>query len=308
MSALLSSPSSSPSEREEEYEALLAIYGADALTILRNESGPALDVVRYATDSFIITCQIPALYGFPMHCLDDSSLPEFKVRLLHHTGSSSGLLASIYQGLAELIDSNRGQVTLFPAIEYVRDKLELAVGTPDVGEVNIQDGFPDGPPEILVNEYYHIDEEQLLDSTSMPIIHGEVLIERKSSFQSHICQVASMEDVHEFRRQVLADKRIARATHNIFAYRFTNPLTGVCYHDNDDDGETAAGTRLAEMIRLMGIDGVAVIVTRWFGGTLLGPDRFKYICNSARKLLEDSGYGVAGSGCSIVGSKKVLRK
>ena len=29
---------------------------------------------------------------------------------------------------------------------------------------------------------------------------------------------------------------------------------------------------------------------RWFGGVLLGPDRFKFICNSARRLLEDHGY------------------
>jgi putative IMPACT (imprinted ancient) family translation regulator len=36
----------------------------------------------------------------------------------------------------------------------------------------------------------------------------------------------------------------------------------------------------------MGVDGVAVIVSRWFGGILLGPDRFKLICNCARALLE----------------------
>jgi putative IMPACT (imprinted ancient) family translation regulator len=40
----------------------------------------------------------------------------------------------------------------------------------------------------------------------------------------------------------------------------------------------------------MEVEGVAVIVTRWFGGILLGPDRFKYICNSARLLLEDNGF------------------
>lgn len=67
------------------------------------------------------------------------------------------------------------------------------------------------------------------------------------------------------------------------------------FHDNDDDGESAAGGRLAEMIRLMGIDGVAVIVSRWFGGVLLGPDRFKLICNTARQLLEGNGYGLQSS-------------
>ena len=67
----------------------------------------------------------------------------------------------------------------------------------------------------------------------------------------------------------------------------------VIYHDYDDDGETAAGGRLAEMMRLMGVQNVAVIVSRWFGGILLGPDRFKYICNAARNLLEQCNYSKA---------------
>ena len=41
----------------------------------------------------------------------------------------------------------------------------------------------------------------------------------------------------------------------------------------------------------MSADGVAVIVSRWFGGTLLGPDRFKFISNAARRLLEEQGVG-----------------
>jgi putative IMPACT (imprinted ancient) family translation regulator len=97
-----------------------------------------------------------------------------------------------------------------------------------------------------------------------------------------------MAEVNDFRSAVLSDKRVARATHNIFAYRFTD-VVGLVHHDCDDDGETAAGSRLAETLRLMGVNNVAVIVTRWFGGVLLGPDRFKYICNSARNLLESNG-------------------
>ena len=56
--------------------------------------------------------------------------------------------------------------------------------------------------------------------------------------------------------------KVSAATHNIFAYRFTCPLTRILHHDCDDDGETAAGARLAELLRLMHLDGVAVIVSR----------------------------------------------
>jgi len=35
---------------------------------------------------------------------------------------------------------------------------------------------------------------------------------------------------------------------------------------------------------------VLVVVTRWYGGIHLGPDRFKHINNCTRDLLEAHGY------------------
>jgi hypothetical protein len=46
--------------------------------------------------------------------------------------------------------------------------------------------------------------------------------------------------------------------------------------------------------RLMDANNIIVVVSRWFGGVLLGADRFKFICNSARFLLEAHGYGAKG--------------
>eukprot|EP00607_Mallomonas_marina_P008761 CAMPEP_0182419032 /NCGR_PEP_ID=MMETSP1167-20130531/3388_1 /TAXON_ID=2988 /ORGANISM="Mallomonas Sp, Strain CCMP3275" /LENGTH=342 /DNA_ID=CAMNT_0024593607 /DNA_START=70 /DNA_END=1098 /DNA_ORIENTATION=- len=123
------------------------------------------------------------------------------------------------------------------------------------------------------------------------IVHGEVVIEKKSSFQAHVCVVKSWRDVETFRETLLQDKRIATATHNIFACRFVCPLSGRILHEHDDDGEAAAGGRLAELLRLMAVENAAVIVTRHFGGVLLGPDRFRFINNAARKLLEREGFG-----------------
>lgn len=37
------------------------------------------------------------------------------------------------------------------------------------------------------------------------------------------------------------------------------------------------------------IDDVLVVVTRWFGGVHLGPDRFKHINHAARNALEAAG-------------------
>lgn len=56
--------------------------------------------------------------------------------------------------------------------------------------------------------------------------------------------------------------------------------------DHDEDGENAAGGRLLHMLQAAKATGVCVVVSRWFGGVLLGPDRFRQINNAARELLE----------------------
>lgn len=59
----------------------------------------------------------------------------------------------------------------------------------------------------------------------------------------------------------------------------------VLKHDNDDDGEDAAGGRLAHLLELRKESSVLVVVSRWFGGIELGPKRFAHINNVARELL-----------------------
>ena len=74
------------------------------------------------------------------------------------------------------------------------------------------------------------------------------------------------------------------------AYRFLDSKTGAQHQDNDDDGETAAGGRLAHLLEILGVQNVVVVVSRWYGGIQLGPDRFKHINNVARKQLEMAGF------------------
>lgn len=162
----------------------------------------------------------------------------------------------------------------------------------------------DKEPEIDEIKYVEGDEEKCLEggSTStfspsfssdpikLEIIHGPSFTVQKSVFQSHIAAVSSIEEVSHFFHTIKTDKKYSRATHNILSFRFFCEKTKTIHADCDDDGETSAAGRLLEMMRLMGSIGVAVVVSRWFGGILLGPDRFKYINNSARSLLEEYDY------------------
>ena len=68
--------------------------------------------------------------------------------------------------------------------------------------------------------------------------------------------------------------------------------------DYDDDGESAAGSRLLHLLTVADARDVCVVVSRWYGGILLGPARFTHINNAARQLLDACGFipAKAGSG------------
>ena len=61
----------------------------------------------------------------------------------------------------------------------------------------------------------------------------------------------------------------------MWAFRVRLESSGGIAADNDDDGESAAGGRMAQLLDVLGAENVLVVVSRWFGGILLGPSRFK---------------------------------
>ncbi|KAM0748824.1 UPF0029-domain-containing protein [Meredithblackwellia eburnea MCA 4105] len=120
------------------------------------------------------------------------------------------------------------------------------------------------------------------------IISSEPIMDRKSVFVGHAARVKSIIEVKLVINTLLSDKKIARAAHNISAYRFKS--NGVIHQDNDDDGETAAGSRMAHLMSLLGVMNVVVVVTRWYGGIHLGSDRFRHINAAARDALDAGGF------------------
>lgn len=124
-------------------------------------------------------------------------------------------------------------------------------------------------------------------------ISGEPLLDKKSSFQAHLCEVHSEEDVRGALQQLLtSSSKIQRASHNMSAWRIAETTIQadgeeriIIKHDNDDDGEDAAGSKLAYLLDMRKDVNVLVVVSRWYGGIHLGPKRFAHIVNVARKLL-----------------------
>ncbi|QRV72953.1 impact-like protein [Ceratobasidium sp. AG-Ba] len=137
--------------------------------------------------------------------------------------------------------------------------------------------------EARVVEPAHEVEPEPLDEPAVPIelpegidfAVAEPIVDRKSVFIGRACKITHHEQVPIILAYLMSDKRIARAAHPIInAWRCT--VDGVLHQDNDDDGESAAGRGLAHLLQIMELDNVLVVVTRFFGGIHLGPDRFKW--------------------------------
>ncbi|CAB3365287.1 Hypothetical predicted protein [Cloeon dipterum] len=120
--------------------------------------------------------------------------------------------------------------------------------------------------------------------SQFPLVHGEPLQAGKCTFQGHLAIVKSTDDVKEALQTLLEIKKVANATHNMYAYRIKKE-SGNISSDCDDDGETHAGSRMLHLLEILNVTNVLVVVTRWFGGVHLGPARFQHINNAARQVL-----------------------
>jgi hypothetical protein len=124
------------------------------------------------------------------------------------------------------------------------------------------------------------------------IFHGEALVEKRSTFQAHLAPATEVAQVQAAMDALLQNNKIRSATHNIMAYRIERKdgPKGTFLQDCDDDGEEAAGGRLLHLLQMVDARDVVVVVSRWFGGVLLGPARFGLINKAARNVLEACGY------------------
>lgn len=93
------------------------------------------------------------------------------------------------------------------------------------------------------------------------------LVEKKSRFIGYAAPVADEAAAQAFLQEIRARHR--DATHNCYAYQAGEADQ---FQRSSDDGEPAgtAGRPILEVIRGRGLKNTAVVVTRYFGGILLG--------------------------------------
>lgn len=121
---------------------------------------------------------------------------------------------------------------------------------------------------LVVNQFFTIEDKSI----------EREITEKKSRFIAKIIKVNSEQEANEKIAEVKKLHRDAR--HNVFAYRIANGSERF-----SDDGEPSgtAGVPILNILRGEKIENVLVVVTRYFGGILLGTGGLVRAYSSAAK-------------------------
>ena len=126
-----------------------------------------------------------------------------------------------------------------------------------------------------------------------------LMIEKKSKFYAHVKPVDNEADALEFLNRIRSENR--DATHNVYAYVIDE--NNIFRYSDDGEPSGTAGMPVLDTIRKSGITDVIVVVTRYFGGTLLGTGGLVHAYgSSARQGLSEAGV-IVRSMCDIVSVK-----
>ncbi len=90
--------------------------------------------------------------------------------------------------------------------------------------------------------------------------------EKKSEFIGHICPVKNAEEAVAFIEHIKSQNRKAR--HNVYAYVLRDG--NASRYSDDGEPQGTGGVPVLDVIKKAGLTDVCVVVTRYFGGILLG--------------------------------------
>jgi putative IMPACT (imprinted ancient) family translation regulator len=119
---------------------------------------------------------------------------------------------------------------------------------------------------------------------SLRVRHSPLHTLQGSSFKGHSVSVEEQDDIVPALHNVYADYRVARAAHNVYAYRIKRPYGAFIEH-YEDDGDWGAGAKVLKLLQDNQVENRLVCVTHWSSGSHLGRARFSHILSAAKNSL-----------------------
>lgn len=292
----------------EEVEALSSIYGDEWCVIDEASRVFCIKISNDMDDPKLNAClQIILPPDYP-----SAAPPIYQINAAWLRGPERAKLAN---SLEDLYVEHAGESILYMWVEKIREFLvEKSQGSEEVvqtegvnmtaeEDVDDDEDIPDYNCLKLNADNAHLFVDHVSDEELPPIKHGSCITDRRSTFQPHLAPVVTPRQVKMVLEKLYENKKIASATHNIYAYRIYCEDKHSFLQDCEDDGETAAGGRLLHLLQILDVRNVMVVVSRWYGGILLGPDRFKHINNCARNILVEEGYTASADENAKCGGK-----
>lgn len=111
------------------------------------------------------------------------------------------------------------------------------------------------------------------------------LTSKGSTFVAHAASLTSASARAELMKSLMAEKpHLETASHNAWAVRTSYGNSPLKQEASFDDGESGCGNFILEILRELGISNAFVVLTRWYGGVMLGQDRWRLM----RECINDA--------------------
>lgn len=123
-----------------------------------------------------------------------------------------------------------------------------------------------------------------MDYNTINALAEASFIEKKSEFIGYISPVKTAEDAINFINEIRAKNR--KATHNVFAYIVREGNT--TRYSDDGEPQGTAGVPVLDVLQKEGLTDVCCVVTRYFGGILLGGGGLVRAYSHSAKLAVDA--------------------
>ncbi len=120
--------------------------------------------------------------------------------------------------------------------------------------------------------------------------------EKKSEFIGYAKPVETVEEAMNFVSEI--KKKHWDATHNVWAYIMKDRITKRCSDDGEPSG--TAGVPVLDVIEKSGVVGACVVVTRYFGGILLGAGGLVRAYSHGSKIALEASNIITMALCDVV--------
>lgn len=126
--------------------------------------------------------------------------------------------------------------------------------------------------------------------------NNDEFVEKKSKFIGYVKPVKTQEEATEFINSIKS--KHWDATHNVYAYVLRE--NNIQRYSDDGEPSGTAGVPVLDVILKNGLVDVCVVVTRYFGGTLLGAGGLVRAYSHGSKIAVESGSIITMAPCKIM--------